>query len=441
MMKTLDKDAIRHLVEEEDIEFIRLQFVDLSGGLKNIAVTRKQLDALLEGKISLDGAYYDSENASLRLVPDLSTFAIFPWRPQTGKVAGFMCDLYGSDGNPVETDSRNILKWIIEDIRVRFRSDLTISPKIEFFLFDMDENGRPAVTTDESAGLMDVSPLDTGENARRDIILTLEEMGFDIRASYHEKASGQHQIDLAGGNAMHAADEIGIFKMVSKIIAKRHGKHATFLPKPRVDVEGSGMHLLIRIPHGAGSKFEDSSSENGLSDFGMCFLSGIIDHLPAISAITNPLVNSYKRLSGDFKVPVYKGWSFDSDEAAVKVVKDAEGVMCLELCFPDATANPYLTLAVCLGAGVDGFLNKTEYAPYIPAAKKKLDRDELEALGIGRMPENLGEAIEALKKDEFVKNVIGKQIADRIIEERQSEWRDYLKSVSTWEIEKYLYRY
>ena len=167
MMKTLDKEAIRHLVEEEDIEFIRLQFVDLSGGLKNIAVTRKQLDALLEGKISLDGAYYDSENASLRLVPDLSTFAIFPWRPQTGKVAGFMCDLYGSDGHPVETDSRNILKWIIEDIRVRFRSDLTISPKIEFFLFDMDENGRPAVTTDESAGLMDVSPLDTGENAEQ----------------------------------------------------------------------------------------------------------------------------------------------------------------------------------------------------------------------------------------------------------------------------------
>lgn len=436
---------IYRLVDEEDVEFIRLQFVDIFGTLKNIAVTRRQLDLVLAGKIVLEDNTenwnFSGEEKRLLLVPDLDTFVIFPWRPQTGKVARLMCHICNSNGEPFAGDSRNILRQAVVKAN-KMGYNMIVSPECEFFLFDCDEHGNPTTETDESAGFMDVSPLDTGENARRDTILTLEEMGFDIRASYHEKAAGQHQLNLSAADATYIADEIETFKMVAKIIAKRHGKHATFLPKPRTDVLGSGMHLGVMLLDEDGRNLlADDNDPHGLSKLGYSFMAGIVEHAGAISAITNPLVNSYKRLVSGFKAPVYKAWSFGNEESIIMVNRTGWGERQIELSFPDATSNPYLALTVCLMAGLDGIEKKLEAPAFLSDSDKGLNRDELAARGIDRLPDNLGQAIEALKADSFIIEALGKEISENFINRKTNEWRTYLKQVTSWEIDEYLYRY
>jgi glutamine synthetase len=444
-MSKYTREDIIQLVEEEDVEFIRLQFVDIFGVLKNIAVTSRQLDKVLDNRCLLDFSalegFVNNEDLDMYLFPDLDTFEIFPWRPQQGKVARMICSIRTKEGVPYKADSRLVLQRVVDEAKA-LGYILNVGPECEFFLFDCDENGLPTIKTNEQATFMDISPLDTGENARRDMILTLEEMNFAIEDSYHEKAPGQHEIDFEYDDAIHTADNIMTFKMVVKIIARRHGKHATFLPKPNATVNGSGMHLNLSISDANGNNlFADDGDENGLSPLAYHFIAGVMEHAKAITAITNPLVNSYKRLVPGFDAPVYMVWSMNNP-ASLMHVPPAEGKnKRIELRFPDATSNPYLALAVCLAAGLDGIKRGLTPPPKTTTVLMGLPREQVEAMGYEHIPENLGQAIEALEGDEFIKNVLGETIAKQFIHRKKQEWRTYLKQVTNWEIDEYLYRY
>ncbi len=444
MSKYTREDIIR-LVEEEDVEFIRLQFADIFGVMKNIAVTARQLEKVLDNKCLLDFTALDSfvktSDLDMYLFPDLDTFEIFPWRPQQGKVARLICSIRTKDGVSYEADSRFVLQSVVNEA-AKMGYTLYVGPECEFFLFNCDENGLPTTNTDEQATYMDISPLDTGENARRDMILILEDMNVDVETSYHEKAPGQHEIDFDYDDAIHTADKIMTFKMVAKIIARRHGKHATFLPKPNANVNGSGMHLNFSIADKFGRNlFADESDENGLSTLAYQFIAGIMEHAKAITAITNPLVNSYKRLVPGFDAPVYMVWSMNNQASLLHVPPADPENKRIELRFPDATSNPYLALAVCLAAGLDGIKRELTPPPKTSQCLMGIPREEVEAMGYEHIPENLGQAIEELEKDEFIKGVLGKHIAHQFIKQKRKEWRTYLKQVTNWEIDEYLYRY
>lgn len=444
MSKYTREDIIR-LVEEEDVEFVRLQFVDIFGVLKNIAVTSRQLEKVLDNKCLLDFTALDgfvkTSELDMYLFPDLDTFEIFPWRPQQGKVARLICSIRTKEGVPYEGDSRQVLQSVVDEAW-ELGYTLDVGPECEFFLFNCDENGLPTTRTDEQATYMDISPLDTGENARRDMILTLEDMNFNIESSYHEKAPGQHEIDFDYDDAIHTADNIMTFKMVVKIIARRHGKHATFVPKPNANVNGSGMHLNLSISDKNGKNlFADESDENGLSTLAYQFIAGIMEHAKAITAITNPLVNSYKRLVPGFDAPVYLVWSMNNPTSLLHVPPAEPENKRIELRFPDATSNPYLALAVCLAAGLDGIKRGLTPPPRTSQSLMGLPREEVEAMGYEHIPENLGQAIDELEKDEFIKGVLGKNIANQFIRQKKQEWRTYLRQVTNWEIDEYLYRY
>jgi glutamine synthetase len=444
MSKYTREDIIR-LVEEEDVEFIRLQFVDIFGVLKNVAVTSRQLEKVLDNKCLLDFAALDGvaspKDLDMYLFPDLDTFEIFPWRPQQGKVARMICSIRTKEGVPYAGDGRLVLQRVVDEAQ-KMGYILNVGPECEFFLFDCDESGRPTTKTDEQATFMDISPLDTGENARRDMILTLEEMNFDIESSFHEKAPGQHEIDFEYDDAIHTADNIMTFKMVVKIIARRHGKHATFLPKPNADVNGSGMHLNLSISDANGKNlFADEADEQGLSALAYQFIAGVMEHAKAITAITNPLVNSYKRLVPGFDAPVYLVWSANNPASLLHVPPAEAENKRIELRFPDATSNPYLALAVCLAAGLDGIKRGLTPPPETDRVLMGMPREEVEALGYEHIPENLGQAIEELEKDSFIKDVLGETIANQFIRRKKQEWRMYLKQVTNWEIDEYLYRY
>ena len=361
-MHNYTRDDIFHIVEEEDVAFIRLQFTDIFGTMKNMAVTVGQLEKALDNRCmfdvsSLEGVA-DEEESDMYLYPDLSTFEIFPWRPQQGKVARLICDVYKKDGTPYEGDPRYVLRKAVAEAK-EMGYTMNVGPECEFFLFHTDDDGRPTTVTHEQGGYFDVGPLDLGENARRDMILTLEDMGFEIISSHHEIAPAQHEIDFHYDEAMITADNLMTFKMVVKTIAKRHGLHATFMPKPKSETYGSGMHINLSLYKNDGTNaLYNAEDENGLSQEGYYFIGGLMKHMKAITCITNPTINSYKRFVPGYEAPVYMGWSAKTRGPLIRVSMEKEDNSRLELRSPDATANPYLALAVLLKAGVDGIKNQ-----------------------------------------------------------------------------------
>ena len=362
-MKDYTRDDIVRLVKEEDVEFIRLQFTDMFGQLKNIAITANQLDKALDNKCMFDGSSIDGfvgiEESDMYLHPDFSTLEIFPWRPQQGKVARMICDVYRPDGMPFEGDPRQVLKRAIKEAR-DLGYTFQVGPECEFFLFDTDENAMPTTNTHEQAGYFDIGPLDGGENARREIVMTLEDMGLIIEASHHESAPAQHEIDLRYDEALAVADNIMTFKLAVRTIAKRHGLHATFMPKPRFGVNGSGMHINMSLHRDGSNLFEDSSDAQGLSKEAYYFIGGIMRHIKGMAAVTNQLVNSYKRLVPGYDAPVYIAWSTTNRSPLIRIPAERGGSTRIELRSPDSAANPYLMLAVCLKAGLDGIVNQIE---------------------------------------------------------------------------------
>lgn len=437
------KEEILQLVEEEDVEFIRLQFTDMFGTLKNVAVTANQLERVMENKYKFDGSVlYGNQRKGeedMYLCPDPGTFTLLPWRPQQGKVARLLCDVCRADGTPLAVNSRSILKKVVEKTTEKGYV-FYVDPECEFFLFHTDEHGIPTTVTHEQAGYMDISPLDLGENARRDMVLTLEEMGFEIESSHHETAPAQHEIDFKCAKALKTADSIVTFKTAVRSIAKRHGLHATFMPKPKPGAAGSGMHMTIQLYKDGKNVFFNPESKDGLSDEAKWFMGGIMAHVKAMCAVTNPLVNSYKRLMSGFEAPRDIIWTTRNLNTLIRVPSMRGEETGIELRFPDPSANPYLALAVCLAAGMDGIEKRTD--PGAEAAFRFEERtaEEKAAAGVERLPETLREAVAYMEQDAFMKNVLGGDFVQLYVDAKKAEWNEYMSQVSEWEVEKYLYR-
>ena len=444
-MSRYTKDDIFRMVEEEDVEFIRLQFTDIFGTLKNIAITSSQLEKALDNKCMFDGSSVEGfvriEESDMYLYPDYDTFEIFPWRPQQGKVARLICDVYTPDGKPFEGDPRWILKKTIKEANeMGYRFD--VGPECEFFLFHTDDNGLPTTLSHEKAGYFDLGPNDLGENIRRDMVLTLEDMGFEIEASHHEVAPAQHEIDFKYDEVLKTADNIQTFKMTVKTIAKRHGLYATFMPKPKFGISGSGMHINMSLATEEGKNiFADENGKIGLSDDAYHFIAGIMKHARGMSAITNPLVNSYKRLVPGYEAPVYIAWSAKNRSPLIRIPASRGNGTRVELRNPDPTANPYLVLALCLAAGLDGIKNKIEVPESVDCNIYEMTPGERRAAGIENMPADLKEAVDCLVADEFLCSVLGEHITTKYVEAKIKEWENYTTRVSQWEIDEYLYKY
>lgn len=445
-MSKYSKEDIIRLVEEEDVEFIRLQFTDIFGMLKNVAITSSQLEKALNNKCMFDGSAIEGfvriQESDMYLYPDLDTFVVFPWRPQQGKVARLVCDVHHPDGRPFEGDPRFVLKKVIREAE-EMGYTFQVGPECEFFLFHTDEEGRPTTETHEMAGYFDVGPIDLAENVRRDIVLNLEDMGFGIEASHHEIAPAQHEIDFQYADGLTMADNIMTFKMAVKTIAKRHGLHATFMPKPKAGVNGSGMHINMSLANKDGSNaFLDKTDELGLSRVAYQFMSGILEHMKAITVLTNPLVNSYKRLVPGYDAPVYISWSSCANRSALIRIPSSRGNSTrIELRCPDSAVNPYLALAACLAAGLDGIRSQLAPPESIDDNLFAMTEDEMKARKIKQLPETLGEALEAFEGDPFVRQVLGEHIYKKFLQAKAAEWKKFRAEVTDWEIEEYLYKY
>ena len=440
-MSKYTKEDIWRMIEEEDVEFIRLQFTDIFGNLKNVAVTTSQLERVLNNEIMFDGASIEGfarvEQSDMFLRPDLDTFAIFPWRPQQGKVARFLCDIYRPDGTPFAGDPRHVLKRTVQEA-AEMGYQMDVGPECEFFLFHTDDEGNPTTITHEKAGYFDVGPLDLGENARRDMILTLEDMGFVVEASHHEDAPAQHEIDFHYDEALKTADDIMTFKLAVKTIAKRHGLYASFMPKPKTGVNGSGMHINMSLARDGVNVFYDGQDCNHLSKEGYWFIGGIMKHIAAITAIANPLVNSYKRLVPGYEAPVYVAWSMRNRSPLIRIPAQTGTTQRIELRSPDSATNPYLAIAVCLAAGLDGIRNQIEPPASVEGNIFAMSEEEREKAGIKYLPTSLAEAIDGLEQDALIREVLGEHISRKYIEAKKEEWKEYCAAVSSWEIDRYL---
>lgn len=443
-MSHYSKEDIIKFVEENDVEFIRLQFTDLFGILKNVAIPKSQLKKALDNQMMFDGSSIDGfariEESDMCLRPDLDSFVIFPWRPQTGKVARLICDVYKTDGTPFEGDPRHILKKAIADAE-KMGYTFNVGPECEFFLFNVDENGAPTTNSNDQAAYFDLGPNDLGENARRDMVLTLEDMGFVIEASHHECAPAQHEIDFKYGEAVKTADSIMTFKLAVKTIAQRHGLHATFMPKPKANMAGSGMHINMSLEKDGKNVFADENGKNGLSEEAYHFIAGLMKHINGIVAITNPLVNSYKRLIPGYEAPVYIAWSAKNRSPLIRIPAARGKGTRVELRNPDPTANPYLALAVCLIAGLDGIKNKLEVCDSVDANIYAMTKKERRERGIDSLPETLIDAVKHLEKDELIMEFLGEETAEKYIEAKKAEWKSYKVAVSEWEVNQYLSTY
>ncbi len=442
-MHNYTRKDIMELVEDEDVGFIRLQFTDIYGTMKNMAVTVSQLKKAMNNECMFDASpirdFPGEVESDLYLYPDLHTFEIFPWRPQQGKVARLICDIHRPDGSPCESDPRQVLKRVLAGA-AELGYTMKVGPECEFFLFHTDEGGLPTTLTHEQGGYFDVGPLDLGENARRDMVLTLEEMGFVIESSYHENAPAQHEIDFQFDEALATADNIMTFRMVVKTIAKRHGLHATFMPKPKTEEAGSGMHLNLSLHKDGKNIFRDDGDKNGISQEAYYFMGGLMKHMQAITCITNPTVNSYKRLVPGYEAPVYLGWSASTRSPLVRIPPVRGEHARVELRSPDSSANPYLALAVLLAAGLDGIRNKMLPPEAVDRNIQAMTDAEREALQIGKLPANLGDAVRELEKDACIQDVLGKELASKIIAARKQEYQEYCMQVTEWELANYLYK-
>lgn len=441
---TYTKADIVRIVEEQDVKFIRMQFVDIFGQLKNVAITVSQLEKALDNRIMIDGSSIEGfvrvNESDQYLCPDLSSFAIYPWRPSHGRVARLLCDVYNPDGTPFVGDPRLVLRKVISKAKRR-GIVLNVGPECEFFLFQTDGEGRPLVKTNDEAGYFDLGPMDHGESTRREVCLNLEEMGFVVEASHHEVAPGQHEIDFKYAEAMDAADNIMTFKLAVKTLAQRNGLHATFMPKPLSGMSGSGMHINMSLFREEQNLFYDSTGEHGLSREAYSFIAGIMKHIKAITAITNPLVNSYKRLVSGYEAPSYCAWSVNNRSALIRIPLVCGRTTRVELRSPDPTCNPYLALAVCLAAGMDGIEQNLTPQPEVTDDLFVMTDAESRERGIDCLPTSLKEALEELKKDAFIMDVLGPHVATAYISGKEREWEEYRAQVSEWERKKYLGNY
>ncbi|AQR77876.1 type I glutamate--ammonia ligase [Paenibacillus larvae] len=443
-MANFTKEDILRIAKEENVRFIRLQFTDLLGTIKNVEIPVSQLPKALDNKMMFDGSsiegYVRIEESDMYLYPDLNTWVVFPWVTEN-KVARLICDIYMPDGSPFMGDPRQILKRALQEAEEMGFTDMNVGPEPEFFLFKTDDNGRPTMELNDQGGYFDLAPTDLGENCRREIVLTLEEMGFEIEASHHEVAPGQHEIDFKYADAVKAADQIQTFKLVVKTIARQHGLHATFMPKPIFGVNGSGMHCNQSLFRGKENAFFKEDDQLGLSEVGKQYMAGILKHARGFAAITNPTVNSFKRLVPGYEAPCYVAWS-DSNRSPMIRIPASRGLSTrVEVRNPDPAANPYLALAAMLKAGLDGIKKKLP----LPAPTDRniyvMTEEEREDQGIPSLPLDLRQALDELIKDEVICEALGEHALTHFIELKEIEWDMYRTQVHQWERDQYMTLY
>ncbi len=441
--KYTNKDILK-LVEENDVKFVRLQFTDVFGILKNVAITSKQLGRVLEEGCMFDGSSIDGfvriEESDMLLMPDIDTFEIFPWRPQQGKVARLICDVYTTDGEPYEGCPRFILKKTLAEAE-KIGYTMNVGPECEFFLFLTDAEGKPTTVTHDEGGYFDLAPIDKGEDARRDICLMLEDMGFEIEASHHEVAEGQHEIDFKYKDALLTADSIMTFRIIVKTIAARHGLYATFMPKPIFGISGSGMHVNQSLSTKDGNAFYDNKDELGLSGVAYSYIAGLMEHIQSIAAVTNPLVNSYKRLVPGYEAPCYIAWSAQNRSPLIRIPASRGAGTRIELRCPDPAANPYLAIALMLAAGLDGIKRGLKPPAAINRNIYELTAEEMEKYGIVNLPGSLFDALQLYKADPLVKATLGDHVFKMYYEFKNREWDEFKTAVHPWEIKEYLIKY
>ncbi|MCL6563450.1 MAG: type I glutamate--ammonia ligase [Firmicutes bacterium] len=427
-----------------NVRFVRLQFTDILGVLKNVAIPVELLPDALDGRIMFDGSSIEGfvrvEEYDLFLAPDPETFAVFPWKPKEGTTARLMCDIKNPDGSPFAGCPRTALRRVLAEAR-EMGYEVTIGVEPEFFLFQQDATGQATTRPIDQAGYFDLSPVDLGEDARREMVLTLQEMGFGIDATHHEVAPGQHEIDLSFTDALAAADNIATFRFVVRTIARLHGLHATFMPKPIYGLNGSGLHLFHVLWSGGENAFHDPRQPQGLSRVALQFIAGLMRHAPAITAITNPLVNSYKRLVPGYEAPVYIAWSSSNRSPMVRVPAHQGADTRIELRSPDPACNPYLALAATIKSGLDGIRHRMEPPPPVTRNIYRMSESERRQLGIQNLPASLEEALKHLEQDAVVLAALGPEIAERYVEAKRIEWDIYRQQVHPWEIEQYLNEY
>ncbi|WP_332406878.1 type I glutamate--ammonia ligase [Pseudolactococcus laudensis] len=435
-------------VKEKNVTFLRLMFTDILGTLKNVEVpaTEEQLEKILDNKMMFDGSSIEGfvriNESDMYLYPDLDTWIIFPWGDENGKVAGLICDVYNHDGTPFAGDPRGNLKRALTHMETTGFKSLNLGPEPEFFLFKLDEKGNPTLEVNDQGGYFDLAPTDTADNTRREIVNVLTDLGFEVEASHHEVAVGQHEIDFKYTNVLEACDNIQIFKLVVKTIAREHGLYATFMAKPKFGINGSGMHCNMSLFDQDGNNaFYDPKGELELSETAYHFLGGILDHAYNFTAITNPTVNSYKRLVPGYEAPVYIAWAGRNRSPLVRVPASRGKGTRLELRAVDPTANPYLALAVLLECGLNGIERKLEAPAPVENNIYMMSGDERKAVGITDLPSTLHNAVKALREDDVVKAALGQHIYTNFVETKKVEWASYAQFVSQWEIDNYLYLY
>ena len=444
--RELSKDEVRKMVKDENIRFLRVMFTDMLGTIKSVDLPVSQLDKLMDNKIMFDGSSIDGfvriEESDMYLYPDMSTWLVFPWGAEHGKVARVICSVQTVDGEPFAGDPRNNLKRVLKDMQKMGFKDFNIGPEPEFFLFKTDEQGNPTQTVNDQENYFDMEPADRGEDCRRDIVLALEKMGFDVEAAHHEVAPGQHEVDFKYSDALEAADNIQTFKLIVKTIAKKYGLHATFMPKPLSGINGSGMHLNMSLfTQNGDNAFFDPEDERQLSQTAYHFLGGLMKHAPGYTPVCNPIFKSSKRLVPGFEAPVYVAWSTSNRSPLIRIPSDRGMGTRVELRSADPSANPYLAIAAVLEAGLDGLRNElpaiheVDENIYQMTSKERVEKD------VRNLPDTLHNALKSLAKDEVVKGSMGDHIYHSFMEAKTREYDAYRQHVSDWERQRYMEKY
>src|SRR5574344_671901 len=443
--KEYTKEDIRDLIKKNNIEFIKLQFVDINGQVKNMTIPSDHIDKALDNEIMLDGSsikgFRSIETSDMYFYPDINTFQILPWRERDGvNSARLICDIYNADGTPFEGCPRCNLKRVMKEAE-KLGFSMNMGPEAEFFLFAKDKDGKVTTTTQDKAGYYDVGPEDLGEDVRADIVLTLKKMGFDIEASHHEVADGQHEIDFKYADLLTTADNVATFKIAVKAIASRHNLHATFMPKPIFGINGSGMHCNVSLFKNGKNAFYDEKAEYQPSAVALYSIGGMLKHIKSITAIMNPIVNSYKRLVPGYEAPVYLAWSLANRSALLRVPAKRGISTRVELRSPDPACNPYLAFAAILEACLDGVRNKIDPPAPVESNIYKLTTKERKKQRIESLPGDLSEALDAFDKSLVAHAALGDHIFNEFMSAKKKEWDSFRTFVSQWEIERYLERY
>ncbi|MDR1805650.1 MAG: type I glutamate--ammonia ligase [Clostridium sp.] len=445
-MSRYTNEDILAFVRDGGVRFVRLQFTDILGTLKNVAIPAAQLPRVLERGCMFDGSSIEGfvriEESDMVLRPDLDTFLIYPWRSREGEqVARLICDVTTVDGKPFEGDPRYVLKRACAQA-AELGLTLEVGPELEFFLFSVDDNGRPTVKSHDDGGYFDLGPVDRGEDCRRDICYMLEEMGFAVEGSHHEVAPAQHEIDFRHGEALQTADNVETFKLVVKSVAQQHGLHATFMPKPVYDVSGSGMHINLSLSRDGINIFADSSDALGLSREAYRFMAGLLEYIAPMTLLLNPLVNSYKRLAGGYEAPVHIAWSAGNRSPLIRIPATTRGGgQRIELRSPDPACNPYLAFAACLRAGLEGISNSMPVPAPVNENIFAMGHSRRKEESIASLPRSLEEAMRLFAASDFLREVLGEHVFAKYLAAKKEEWRAYSSRVSQWELEQYLGRY